>query len=90
MEIINTSARPVVASHSNARALHDIPREMPDTIIQAVAEKGGVICVTFHPGHMATAPFEPPVTVEDLVDHIDHMVDIAGIDLGGATGEDRS
>lgn len=83
MEIIRTSAGPVIASHSNARALNDVPRQVPDSIIQALAAKGGVICVTFFPGHISADFPDQPVTIEDLVDHIDHIVRVAGVDHVG-------
>ena len=83
LEIIGTSAHPVVASHSCARALNDIPREIPDSIIEALAEKGGVICVTFYPGHISSGWPDQSVTVTSLVNHIDHIVKIAGIDHVG-------
>jgi len=82
-EIIAASVQPVVASHSNARALHPIARELPDSIILAIAERGGMVGVTFHPGHMSEDYEESPVTVETLVDHIDHMVRLAGVDHVG-------
>jgi membrane dipeptidase len=83
LDIIGTSVKPVVASHSCTRALNDIPRQMPDFIIQALAEKGGVICVTFYPGHISGDYPDQIVTIEDLVDHIDHIVQIAGVDHVG-------
>jgi membrane dipeptidase len=83
LDIIGTSITPVVASHSCTRALNDVPRQMPDSIIRALAERGGVICVTFYPGHISGGYPDQAVTVEDLVDHIDHIVQIAGVDHVG-------
>ena len=83
MEIIRTSDKPVVASHSCARALNDIPREISDLNIQALVEKGGVVCVTFFPGHISSDFPDRTVTIGDLVDHIDHLVRIAGVDHVG-------
>jgi membrane dipeptidase len=83
LDIIQASSLPVVASHSCARALNDIPREIPDDIITVLAEKGGVICVTFFPGHISPKHPDQPVSVEDLVDHIDHIVQLVGTDHVG-------
>ena len=83
LDIIGTSATPVVASHSCTRALNDVPRQIPDSIIRALAEKGGVICVTFYPGHVSGDHPDRAVTIEELVDHIDHVVRIAGVDHVG-------
>jgi len=80
MDIIRTSVKPVVASHSCTRALNDIPRQMPDSIIRSLAEEGGAICVTFYPGHISSDYPDSTITIEDLVDHIDHIVRIAGAD----------
>lgn len=83
MDIIRASRKPVVASHSCTRALNDVPRQIPDSIIRALAEKGGVIAVTFFPGHISSGFPDRSVTLEDLVDHIDHIVQVAGVDHVG-------
>lgn len=83
MDIIGASTKPVIASHSCTRALNNIPRQVPDSIIRALAENGGVIAVTFYPGHIVSGFPEDTSTVNDLVDHIDHIVQIAGIDHVG-------
>jgi membrane dipeptidase len=46
-DVIETSKAPVFASHSSARAVSDIPRNMSDEMIQAVARKGGVVQINF-------------------------------------------
>jgi len=83
MDLIRASIKPVVASHSCARALNDAPRQIPDSIIRALAEEGGVISVTFYPGHISSLYPDSVVTLADLVDHIDHIVQIAGVDHVG-------
>ena len=52
---LETSSRPVIASHSSARALCDHPRNLTDEQIRAVGEKGGVVCVTFVPAFISQA-----------------------------------
>ena len=42
-----------------------------------------MVGVTFHPGHLSEDYEESPVGVEHLVDHIDHMVRVAGVDHVG-------
>jgi membrane dipeptidase len=83
MDIIRASSKPVVASHSCTRALNDRPREMADSVIRALADKDGVISVTFFPGHISSHFPDSTVTVADLVDHIDHIVEIVGADHVG-------
>ncbi|MCU0339136.1 MAG: dipeptidase [Spirosomaceae bacterium] len=47
MDVLRVSTKPVIASHSNARALCDVPRNLPDSLIKAIAAKGGVVQVNF-------------------------------------------
>ncbi|MEO8500784.1 MAG: dipeptidase [Vicinamibacteria bacterium] len=52
-DAIRVSASPVMFSHSSARALCDVPRNVPDAILRAVAGNGGVVMVTFVPGFIS-------------------------------------
>jgi membrane dipeptidase len=47
-EVIRASRAPVIASHSSARALADVPRNLPDDLLVELAAKGGVVQVNFH------------------------------------------
>ncbi len=51
-DIVETSTKPVIASHSNARALTDAHRNLTDDMIRALAKTGGVVCVVFYPGFL--------------------------------------
>jgi membrane dipeptidase len=51
-DMFETSVSPVVATHSNCRALADAPRNLTDDMIRAIAETGGVVCVVFYPGFL--------------------------------------
>lgn len=53
LDIIKRSKAPVIASHSCVRALHDIPRNIPDNILRAIANCGGAIMITFSSGHLS-------------------------------------
>ena len=48
-DMIETSSKPVIASHSNARALADVPRNITDDMIRRIADTGGVVCVVYYP-----------------------------------------
>ena len=48
-EVLATSSRPVVATHSRCRALADHPRNMTDDMIRELAAAGGVIQINFYP-----------------------------------------
>lgn len=48
-DVLNVSEAPVLFSHSSARALTDVPRNVPDSILARMSENGGVVMVTFVP-----------------------------------------
>lgn len=64
----------VVATHSNAKALHDHPRNLTDDQIKLVAQTGGVVGVAFMPAFLSSGT----PSVETVVDHIEHMVSLVG------------
>jgi membrane dipeptidase len=80
-DVIKTATKPVIASHSNCRALADTPRNLTDDQIKALAEAGGVM------GMNAISAFVGDTSrkrgVEDLLDHVDHIVKLTGIDHVG-------
>jgi membrane dipeptidase len=125
-DIVNTSTKPVIATHSNARAIANVPRNLDDDMIRALAKTGGVACVLFYPEFLEPGWSEkkkqvdaeiaplvqrasdaeqgsiarkkmardrvrieeytrrlPPVTVSRVVDHIDHIVKLVGINHVG-------
>ena len=125
-DIIHTSTKPVIATHSACRAIADVPRNLTDEMIQALAQTGGVINVIFYPEHLEPgwsakkkqvdaeiasmvqqasesqvgdavqkklardrvrqteyAKRLPQVTVARIVDHIDHIVKLVGVDHVG-------
>ncbi|HZN07508.1 MAG TPA: dipeptidase [Pyrinomonadaceae bacterium] len=51
-DIVNTSTAPVIATHSACRALADVPRNLTDDMIRALANTGGVVNVIFYPEHL--------------------------------------
>jgi membrane dipeptidase len=125
-DISNTSTKPIIATHSGCRSLTNVPRNLTDEMIQAIAKSGGVVNVIFYPEHLEPGWSEkkkkveveiasrvqtaseaatggpaqkklardkvrseefkkrlPPVSVSRLVDHIDHVVKLVGIDHVG-------
>ena len=51
-DVLETSAAPVIASHSSCRALADVPRNMTDDMLRAIAAKGGVVHINFYEGFL--------------------------------------
>ena len=52
-DVLSVSKAPIIASHSNCRALCDHPRNMSDEMIRELAAKGGVIQINFHIGFLS-------------------------------------
>lgn len=78
--VLEVSRRPVLATHSSARALVDHHRNLTDEQLKGVVVGGGVICVNFFAGFIE-ATGNP--TIDDLVDHVLHIADVAGFDAVG-------
>jgi Zn-dependent dipeptidase, microsomal dipeptidase homolog len=52
-QVIEVSEAPVIFSHSSARALCDVPRDVPDDVLESTGRTGGVVMVTFVPAFIA-------------------------------------
>jgi len=80
LDAIELSPKPIAFTHSNCRALNNHPRLKTDEAIRKLAGKGGVMGIT---GVRMFVKDKEPTTVEDIVDHIDHVVKLVGIDHVG-------
>jgi membrane dipeptidase len=114
---------PVIFSHSDSRALVDVARNVPDSILRRLPKNGGVVMVTFVPSFVSQASLDhgklqgeaerqirkrlagdtaaikkesdawkaanpaPIVTVSQVIDHIEHMRQIVGVDHIGIGGD---
>jgi membrane dipeptidase len=79
-DALETSKAPIFASHSSCRALCDVPRDMTDEMIAALAKKRGLIQINFNCGFLRKTG---RATLADVVAHIDRAVKIGGIDAVG-------
>lgn len=79
-DVIETSTSPIMASHSNSRAVCDHPRNLTDDQIRALAKNGGVMGMNFCPPFVAKGG---QATIDMLIDHIDHIVGLVGFDHVG-------
>jgi membrane dipeptidase len=80
-DVVKRSKFPIVASHSNCYSLCPHLRNLKDEQIKTIAEKGGIIGVTFVPDFLTNKKRE--ATIKDLAGHIDYLVKIVGIDYVG-------
>ena len=76
-DVVKLSRRPLMASHSNCRALRDDPRNLTDDQIKAVADTDGFI------GINSINRFVEPPDLPHLLDHVDRLVKIAGTERVG-------
>lgn len=79
-DALDISQMPIVCSHSSARALCDHPRNLTDDQLRALYNKGGVAQVTFYNGFLRS---DGQATILDAVAHLNHMIDVAGIEHVG-------
>jgi len=109
-DVIRYARKPVIASHSSARQLANVPRNLSDPMLRAIARNGGAVCVNYGPAFLdqeyfvreqavwsrvralglprrefwrtvrAEAAQLTPVPLSRLVDHIEHVARVAGID----------
>ena len=80
-DALDISRVPIVCSHSNCKALCDVPRNLTDEQLRALAKAGGVAHTTFYHGFLrsdgATA------SIIDGINHLEHAIQIMGIDHVG-------
>lgn len=80
-DVLQTSAYPIVASHSSARALCNHPRNLTDDQLKALAAQGGVVQVCLYKGFINEETEK--ASLSDAIRHINHIVEVAGIDHVG-------
>jgi membrane dipeptidase len=77
LEAIDASSRPFVFSHANASAVYPCPRNISDVQIKAAAATGGLIGINGFPAFLGKSPTP---TIEDFLRHLDHVVELVGIE----------
>jgi membrane dipeptidase len=79
LDVINVSTKPVIITHCGSREVWPINRMKPDALIKACAERGGVIGIEAAP-HTTLSEAHPHHSLESIMDHFTHLVDVIGID----------
>ena len=80
-DALDISTQPIVCSHSNCKALCDVPRNLTDDQMRALAAKGGVVHVTLYHGFLRSD--EQEATVLDAIAHLEHAARVMGIEHVG-------
>lgn len=80
-DCIELSTAPIICSHSGAKAIYRHDRNLSDDQLRALARKGGIVMVSIVPSYMSDKP--DTVNIDDMIKHLRHCIDIAGIDHVG-------
>ena len=80
-DALDISSVPIVCSHSNCKALCDVPRNLTDDQMRALAAKGGVMQITLYHGFLRND--EREATIFDAISHLEHAAHVMGIEHVG-------
>lgn len=89
-QLLELSNGPMIASHSNCRAIVNTDRQLSDEMIRALTKRGGVIGINFFDKFLIPAEQygKRRVTLDDLIQHVKHICDLTGSALHVAIGTD--
>ena len=79
-DALSISQTPIVCSHSNCKALCDVPRNLTDAQLKALAQAGGVAQITLYHGFLRK---EGEADIRDAMAHLNYAIDVMGIDHVG-------
>ncbi|KAA9032372.1 dipeptidase [Niallia endozanthoxylica] len=83
LDVIEASAQPVMITHAGARKIWDSPRMKSDEVLQACAEKGGIIGVCAAPNTTLSMRNPNEHSIDSVMEHLEYMIDLVGIDHVG-------
>jgi membrane dipeptidase len=79
LEAIKAARQPLVIGHTGGAALADLPRNQPDDVLRALADRGGVAGIIFWP---YLRKVKQPMAL-DVIEHIEHAINVCGEDHVG-------
>ena len=80
-DVVQTTKNPIIASHSNCRAICNHRRNLTDEMIKLLADNGGVMGMNFAPAFVDEK--KDNASLERVLDHVDHIVKLVGVDYVG-------
>lgn len=80
-DVARLSKQPFLATHSNARACTDHPRNLTDEMIKLLAEKGGIMGLNFESFFLNEGEPTAISTVDDMTRHLKHIKKVGGIEV---------
>ena len=80
-DLMKVHTRPVLASHSNSRAVCDVKRNLTDDQFKAIASDGGVVGLNYYTDFITTEPTAEGVSFDQVAAHIEHWLDLGGEDV---------
>lgn len=89
LDVLAASQAPVLCSRAAARALSDVPGNLSDGAIEAIAARGGVVAVTFDRAQLLPPGTSRRAEVSDIADHIEYLMKRArpsGVGIGSGFG----
>lgn len=77
LDVLRYSKKPFVASHSNSRCITNHSRNLTDSMIKSLSNKGGIIGINFCSSFLGDSKI---AKIDDMITHIEHIKNIGGID----------
>lgn len=85
-EVLKETRAPVIYSHSAARTLCNLSRNIDDELLRMIAENGGIVMVSFYSVHISCRQIS---TISDVIAHINYIRAVAGVQhIGIGAGYD--